>query len=336
VAWNRIQITNDYGKQVEALAPLIISASRSTDIPAFYSDWFFHRLKTGHSLHLNPFNGKKIYISYTNVHLIVFWSKNPQPLLSSLDYLKERAINYYIHFTLNNYENEQFEKGVPPLISRIDTFKRLVDKSGFGKVIWRFDPLILTDCVFVEDLLRKIEHIGDQLYGYTEKLVFSFADIQDYSRVKHNLLKNNIHYRDFTPEDIRLFASELCKLNHTWNYTLTTCSEKMDFSHYNIHPNKCIDDDLIIKYFSDDKQLMDFLGIKIIGDALFSEEKNILKTKHNKDRGQRANCNCIISKDIGKYTTCPHGCVYCYANASAETAKANFYKHAKNRFSEII
>ncbi|MDR1181043.1 MAG: DUF1848 domain-containing protein [Bacteroidales bacterium] len=337
MTWDKVQITNDFGEPVQALAPVIISASRATDIPAFYSDWFFHRLKTGHSLHLNPFNGKKNYISYKNVRLIVFWSKNPQPLLSSLDYLKERSINYYIHFTLNDYENEQFEPGIPSLTSRLDTFKRLVDKAGFGKVIWRFDPLILTHSLSVEDLLYRIEYIGDRLYGYTEKLVFSFADIQEYPRVKQNLRKNNIHYSDFLPQDLDFLASELCNLNKMWKYTIATCAEQINFSQQHIQFNKCIDDDLIIKYFSDDKLLMNYLGIQIVDDNLFSAETpTIKKTKRNKDKGQRRFCNCIISKDIGEYSTCPHGCLYCYANTSAERAMDNYNEHTKKPFSEMI
>jgi DNA repair photolyase len=237
---------------------------------------------------------------------------------------------------LNDYEDQRLETGIPPIISRIDTFKRLVDKLGFGKVIWRFDPLILTDTVSVDDLLHKIKYIGDQLYGYTEKLAFSFAKIQTYSKVRRNLTANNIHYRDFTPKDIRFLLTELCKLNDKWKYALATCSEKIDLTQYNIQPNKCIDDDLIIKHFSDDKQLMDFLGIQILNNNLFSTEKIIVKTGNNKDKGQRPDCRCIVSKDIGKYDTCPHGCVYCYANTSVDQAKARFIKHSKYPFAETI
>jgi DNA repair photolyase len=336
MVWGKTQIINDNMDIVDALMPIIISASRSTDIPAFYSDWFFHRLKAGYSAWINPFNGVKSYISYTKVRLIVFWSKNPEPLLSHWDYLKQRHVRSYLHFTLNDYEGEQLETEIPPLIYRIETFKRFVDKAGFGKIIWRFDPLILTDTISMEDLLHKVEYIGNQLYGYTEKLVFSFAKIENYYKVKYNLKKNNIHYRDFSREDIHFFASELCKLNKKWKYTLSTCSEAMDLSQYDVQPNKCIDDDLIIKYFSDDKVLMDFLGTKILTPDLFHTETTVLNTKNNKDKGQRPYCGCIVSKDIGQYNTCPHGCVYCYANGSAEKAKANFSKHSENMFSEMV
>ena len=161
-----IKLDND--AIVEAQVPPIISASRSTDIPAFYSDWFFHRLEKGYSAWTNPFNGKKSYVSYQNTRFIVFWSKNPEKLIPHLDKLEQHTpkIQCYIQYTLNDYVAEELEKGVPSVEKRIDTFKRLVDKLGRGHVIWRFDPLILTDQITIEDLLHKIESIGDQLWIY--------------------------------------------------------------------------------------------------------------------------------------------------------------------------
>lgn len=132
------------GQVVKAQTPLIISASRSTDIPAFYTDWFFNRLEKGYSVWTNPFNGVKSYVSYAKTRFIVFWSKNPRPLLDYLHKLEERNIKCYIQFTLNDYEAESLEK-VPSLEKRIETFKLLVDRLGVGSVVWRFDPMILTD-----------------------------------------------------------------------------------------------------------------------------------------------------------------------------------------------
>ena len=158
--WRKEKILKENGELVDAQVPIIVSASRSTDIPAFYADWFFHRLKVGYSAWTNPFNGVKGYVSYENTRFIVFWSKNPRPLLPHLDYLKERNIGCYIQYTLNDYEQEGLERGVPPLNERIDTFKALVGKLGKGRVIWRFDPLMLTDDIDIDLLLAKIEHIG--------------------------------------------------------------------------------------------------------------------------------------------------------------------------------
>lgn len=340
--WPKQFITREDGTDVEAQAPLIISASRSTDIPAFYSDWFFHRLKVGYSAWVNPFNKETYYISYNNCKFIVFWSKNPKPLIPHLDELKERGIGCYIQYTLNDYEDNGLEKGVPPLEERIETFKALVDKLGKGNVIWRFDPLILTDEISIVTLLEKIKKVGDKLLGYADKLVFSFADISAYKKVQANLTNNKINYQEWDEESELKFAAALAELNKfsQWNYKLATCGEKVDLSEFGIEHNKCIDDELITKISYKDKELMDFLGIRIkfVDDYLFGEESlpedailidgnyYAVRTKSNKDAGQRALCGCIVSKDIGQYNTCAHMCEYCYANSDKDEAKANYEK----------
>lgn len=339
MATDKIQIKLKDGKLAEAQAPVIVSASRSTDIPAFYADWFLNRLKAGYSAWTNPFNGVKSYVAYDNTRLIIFWSKNPKPLLTiggCLDYLAEKGINTYIQYTLNDYVTEKLERGVPDLQERIDTFKRLVDRLGFGKVIWRFDPMILTNQIGCDDLLAKIENIGNQLKGYTEKLVFSYADIRTYRKVQANLTKNSINYREFEQEDMLYVAKNLARLNERWGFTLATCGEKIDIDQFGIIHNKCIDDDIMIKYFSEDKKLMDFLGVEIIKGDLFNPDNTIIKRQNNKDKGQRQFCGCIVSKDIGEYNTCPHLCEYCYANTSKETAVHNWQQHKLNLNAETI
>lgn len=339
------------GQIIPVQEPVIVSASRSTDIPAFYADWFFHRLKVGYSVWINPFNGVKMYVSYDKTRFIVFWSKNPKPLLDYLDELKKRGIGTYIQYTLNDYEKEKLEKGVPPIVERIDTFKRLVDALGKGSVIWRFDPLILTDDINIDKLLRKIENIGDQLKGYTEKLVFSFADISSYRKVENNLKSNGISYHEWTEEQMREFALKIVKLNKLkgWNYKLATCGEKGRYP--GIEPNHCVDDELIIKKSYHDKELMEFLNAEIkpiphqdlFGntdslplDAIILDNGMYATRGNNKDKGQRDFCGCMKSKDIGQYNTCIHMCEYCYANFSKGTAMKNWEEHKKNPLGETI
>ena len=349
--WQPIQIKRENGETVKAQAPIIVSASRSTDIPAFYADWFFHRLKVGYSAWTNPFNGVKSYVSYQDTRFIVFWSKNPKPLLQHLDYLKERNIGCYIQYTLNDYEKEGLERGVPKLSERVDTFKLLVDKLGKGRVIWRFDPLLLTDDISIDALLTKIERIGDQLQGYTEKLVFSYADILSYRKVKANLEKSHIPYHEWTEPQMLEFAERLAELNNKWGYTLATCGEKVDLLQFGIEHNHCVDDALIIRFAYEDKKLMDFLKVKtfpmpvqnLFGESEPLPEDAILLPNNtyathgdNRDKGQRQFCGCIVSKDIGEYNTCPHLCEYCYANSSKEIAVRNWKEHKKNQFGETI
>lgn len=339
MAWDKDIITLDSGQTVSAQAPVIISASRSTDIPGFYSDWFLNRLKKGYSAWTNPFNGVKNYVSYGRTRLIVFWSKNPESLLQPdglLDYLREKGINCYVQYTLNDYEAEGLEKGVPPLKKRIATFKALANRIGVGKVIWRFDPLILTESINVDILLKKVQYIGDELQGYTKKLVFSYADIAAYRKVKANLELNRVHYKEFSDSEMLQFAEGLHRLNENWGYALATCGERVDLSRFGVEHNKCVDDDLMIEYFSEDKVLMDFLGVEIQDADLFSGERTIIKKKNNKDKGQRQFCGCIVSKDIGEYNTCAHLCEYCYANSSKELAIQNLRTHKNNPLADTI
>ena len=349
--WNKIEQLTEEGIIMPMQAPLIVSASRSTDIPAFYADWFFHRLEKGYSAWTNPFNGVKSYVSYEKTRFIVFWSKNPGPLLPYLNLLKEKNIKCYIQYTLNDYEKEKLEK-VPLLAKRIDTFKTLVEKLGKGAVIWRFDPMVLTDNISVDDLLKKVENIGDQLKDYTEKLVFSYADIAMYKKVKHNLEVSGIPYHEWDIAQMEVFAEELSAMNkeHGWNFQLATCGEKIDIAKYGILHNRCIDGDLITRLAWDDKELMDFMRVKIedipqpslFGDielpegAILLPKNHYFISKHRKDTGQRPFCECMASKDIGEYNTCSHLCEYCYANTSKEAAVNNYKCHKNNPWSETI
>ena len=350
--WDKENLPRENGEVAPMQVPMIVSASRSTDIPAFYADWFFHRLKVGYSAWTNPFNGVKGYVSYKNTRFIVFWSKNPRSLLQHIDYLEERDIGCYIQYTLNDYEKEGLERGVRPLTERIDTFKMLVDKLGKGRVIWRFDPMILTDDITVDDLLEKVQEIGNHLIGYTEKLVFSYADILAYKKVKHNLEAGGIPYREWTEEQMDDFAHRLSDMNtHLgWNLQLATCGEKIDISKYGIQHNRCIDGDLITRLAWDDKVLMDFMKVKIEdvpAPTLFGEPElpegaillphnHYFISKHKKDQGQRPFCECMASKDIGEYNTCPHLCEYCYANTNKAIALENYLKHKNNPYNESI
>lgn len=314
-----ITIRNDSGTEVPAQAPLIISASRATDIPAFYADWFFRRLEKGYVRWRNPFSGKDSYVSFTNTRFIVFWSKNPAPLLQYLPLLKERGIGCYIQYTLNDYEAEGLEPKVPPLEQRIDTFHRFVDALDVGSVVWRFDPLILTDRISTDTLLEKISRIGSELNGYAEKLVFSFADIEGYKKVARNLYQSGIKHHEWDEETMHEFASRLSAMNrNNWNLRIATCAERIDLSEYGIEHNRCIDPELISRFAPDDAILQNFLY------------------NAKTDSGQRRACGCILSKDIGAYNTCPHGCLYCYANTSPAAAYANYQESIANSLTDSI
>lgn len=302
------------------LNPVIMSASRSTDIPAFYADWFLERLRAGFSVWVNPFNQERYRVSFADTRMIVFWSKNPKPMLERLDEVESLGFRqYYFQFTLNDYVAEGLEPNVPPVAERIDTFRRLAGRIGKERIIWRFDPLLLSDSLTVGVLLEKIATIGHELHGATEKLVFSFADIQTYRKVSKNLSGTNC--REFSSEEKIEFAKGLRDVNLSLGLEMATCAEDIDLSEYGIKHNKCVDDDLMVRLFHDDAKLMDFIG------AEYDMIDGWTIKKSRKDKGQRKACGCIVSKDIGMYNTCPHLCRYCYANSSDNVVRRNYQKY---------
>ena len=304
--WEKLPICIETGEMVEAVAPVIVSASRATDIPAFHAEWFMARLRVGYAPWRNPFNPRqRQYVSFRKTRAVIFWSKNPAPLLPYFSELDALGINYYFQFTLNDYETDGLEPGVPPLAERIETFRRLADRIGPERVIWRFDPLLLTDRLTADALLGRIACLAEALRGATRKLVISFADIERYRSVRRRLARHNAGAREFTPEEMAFFAANLVERNKGWGLELATCAEEVELP--GIAPNRCIDDRLLSSCFGDDAELMEFLGV----DPLFPGEAP--STVPLKDRGQRKACGCIVSKDIGEYGTCQHGCVYCYA-----------------------
>ncbi|MCC8146623.1 MAG: DUF1848 domain-containing protein [Bacteroidales bacterium] len=280
---------------------MIISASRRTDIPAFYSDWFFNRLQEGFILVPNPFNPKRI--SQVTLHpnvvdCIVCWTKNPFPILNRLDRLQD--YNYYFQFTLNSY-GQDIEKKVPSLIKRIETFKHLSDKIGPDKVIWRYDP-ILTNNRFNTDFHKEaFAKIVSELNGYTERCMLGFIDHYSYIRKEMELLGIN----PLTMEEIREMALSFKESVHNTSIHLDTCTVKVNLSDLKIPSGMCIDIDLVER---------------IVGH----------KIKAKKDSNQRDVCRCIESIDIGMYASCFHDCNYCYAIRNQKDLHSNARLHDKN------
>ena len=225
---------------------------------------------------------------------------------------------------------------MPPLEKGIETFKRLSDTIGKEKVIWRFDPLILTNTLSVDRLLERIYGIGKEIHNHTEKLVISFIDINLYKKVKRNLIVSGFNdCKEFSIEDMTGIAKGLQEINKEWKLEIVTCTEATDLSAFGINHTKCILDALMIRLFSHDRELMDFLGYMAPEESLLPLKRK--RTKVLKDSGQRKHCECVPSKDIGQYDTCIHGCLYCYANASPIVAQNNFKKHKeKGEYGETI
>ncbi|MBP2133847.1 DNA repair photolyase [Methanomicrobium sp. W14] len=302
---------------MDKLRPVIFSAGRATDIPAFYPDWIIERLKEGYLIKVNPFNGKPYRVSFENTRFIVFWTKNPGPILKNLSYFDKTNIGYYFQYTLNDYDREGYEKNVPSLDKRVKTFKKLSEISGSDRVVWRFDPLILSDTITIDTLLERTEYIGDEIFGYTHRMVFSFIDM--YRSVELNLKKQGIAgVREFEESEMEEFSEKLSALNRRWNYSISACAEKKDLSKYGIKRSRCIDPELIDRI------------------CHTPEMHDYLMKNSGKDRGQRPMCGCIPSVDAGQYNTCVHLCSYCYANRNPLLAMENYRQYLKNPHKESL
>jgi len=343
---DRSTITANSEVKVFDYYPVVISASRLTDIPAFYANWFINRLHEGYAVRYNPFNrNQKMKVFFRDTKVVVFWTKNPKPLIPYLKELDDRGIHYYFQFTLNDYEAEGFEPNVPPLQNRLETFKTLSDLIGKDKVIWRFDPLIVSPTLTPRDLLTKIWTVGKLLKGYTEKLVFSFVDVNTYRRVQNNLVKETNLYSKVEVEKAELNDTQITEIaeglvkirdrwkSEGWDISLATCAEKFDLQKYGIEHNHCIDGALMKRIFKEDKELLYYLNYGKLPEKnlLFDVDLQIpQKPVDMRDKGQLQNrefCGCMISKDIGMDNTCSHNCVYCYANTSKEAVNKNRALH---------
>ena len=279
---------------------MIISASRRTDIPSYYSDWFFNRIQEGFVLARNPMNFhqvSKISLSPDVVDGIVFWTKNPAPMIPRLCELQEYM--YYFQFTLTSY-GKGIETNLPSKNDNLLTsFKRLSEAIGPERVIWRYDPIFINGKYSFEYHLRAFEKIAKELQDYTQKVTISFIDT-NYRGVKGNI--KDLALLDF-PKDIKLdLGSNLANIAHKFGLTIDTCAEDIDLKQFGIGQARCIDERLLGK----------LLGCDLILD---------------KDRNQRLECGCVASVDIGMYNTCRNGCRYCYANYSKGSVDGNFSRH---------
>lgn len=279
---------------------MIISASRRTDIPAFYTKWFIKRLREGLVLVRNPMNFhqvSRIALSPENIECVVFWSKNPTPMLSRLAEIDDLGYRYYFLLTLTPYD-KSIEVNVPAVGERITIFQTLADMIGKEKVIWRYDPILFTDRYSAEFHVARFAELSKKLAGFTEKCIVSFVEM--YRKCTRNM--HGMGLINQTIEKRMDLVATLQTIAAANNITLQSCAAEIDLQKAGIAPGKCIDDQLIAK---------------ITGTAISA----------GKDKNQRHACGCIESIDIGAYNSCPHGCLYCYANNDRRSVAHNIASH---------
>jgi len=280
---------------------MIISASRRTDIPSYYSEWFFNRIKEKFVYVRNPMNIRQVSIINLDpevVDCIVFWSKNPKPMIDNLNLLKD--YKFYFQFTLTPYEQD-VEVKLPSKTEIIETFKKLSDMISPQKVIWRYDPILINKKYNIAYHIDKFEKLASVLKGYTEKVTFSFIDF--YKKITENI--KLLEITEISTEEKNIIAQSFSEIARNNNFLIDTCAEDIDLSKYGITHARCIDDRLISK---------------ITGKNLLFE----------KDKNQRLECGCVKSIDIGEYNSCSNGCVYCYANYSNNIVEKNNKKHIQS------
>lgn len=278
---------------------MILSASRRTDIPNYYFDWFCRRLREGWLYVRNPMNERqvsRIGLSPETVDCIVFWTKNPAAMMGRLAEIERYP--YYVQFTLTGYGRD-VEPGLPDKQTvLLERFRELSRQIGKQRVIWRYDP-ILFNAVYTPDYHRKaFAAIARRLEGYTQRAVISFVDL--YARIQKNMAA--LAVRDLSAGELIPFAGRLAAIAREHGIAVESCAENADLEAAGIRHGSCIDPELI----------REMTGCRI---------------RAGKDKNQRKECGCVESVEVGTYNTCQNGCRYCYANSNeaAVRSRARLY-----------
>ena len=281
---------------------VLISASRRTDIPAFFSPWFIQRIEKGYCKVANPFNPnqiRKVSLLPQDVEGIVFWTKNPGPIFSYLPFLNQKGYHYIFQFTLTPY-GSLLEPEVPSLENRIKLMQKLGERLGTERVIWRFDPLIFTEEMDFDFFARMFSILLDRLNPFISRIITS--RFSPYRSAKNRLKKRGIellpldkHSHEF--EELIWFMQKQAELK---GLKLESCADK-GLQELGVCSSGCINGDY-------------WRGVTGNG-------------QYPKDSGQRGDCKCVKSVDIGAYGTCPHLCLYCYGYRGRKQVEQNFKAH---------
>ncbi len=282
---------------------MIISASYKTDIPAFYGDWFINRLNVGYCRIINPYNKKvrEVSLKREDVSGFVFWTKNLGPFIDKLKIIKQLKYPFVIQYTMHGYPRV-LESSVVCADQSIKYIKYVAKEYGSRIIVWRYDPIIFSSITSREFHIKNFKNISERLEGSTDEVVVSFAQI--YKKTQHNMncASKRFGFTWNDPEnDIKSeLAKELSEIANLYNIKLTMCSQR-SFVSSSIKAARCIDAN----------RLSDVAGYRIRANL----------------KGNRPDCGCYESIDIGDYDTCPHGCIYCYAVSNHELAQIRYKEH---------
>ncbi len=281
----------------------IISVSRRTDIPAFYGPWFVRRLEEGYAGWQNPYGGQKIRTSLKpeDVRAFVFWSKNYRPFLSELKIIKERNIPVMFNYTITGLPHK-FECNLVMQDDAIDSLKEISRIYSPEHINWRYDPIVISSITDEAYHIETFQRLAERLNGYVKRCYFSFAIM--YGKVERNFkqfeLANKIKFSDLGEQERIILANKLTDIAGKNGIEMLTCCGDYLIND-RIKKAHCIDGDIFAKLYPD------FI--------------------RGSDKPTRKECGCTESTDIGKYDTCPHGCIYCYATMNKERADILHNEH---------
>ncbi|UII57069.1 DUF1848 domain-containing protein [Cytobacillus spongiae] len=283
----------------------IISASRKTDIPTFYMNWFMERIREEKAYVHNPYQKEAVEVSLKleDVAAIVFWSKNYKPALKRLIELKDMGYRMYFHYTITG-QRKSSEKYVSPLQTNIETFKWISEHFSREQINWRFDPIFFTTKMQENYYLEIFQYMCEELKGFTNSCYTSFVTF--YSKVQRNIkreLEGDVPI-EISVERQKQLLMKMEIIARKCDIQLYSCCQDHLAEIQGIEKGSCINVPYLSKLF----------------DIDFDSRK----------AATREECGCYKSFDIGFYNTCPHGCVYCYANLSQSHALKNYKNHDKN------
>lgn len=278
---------------------MIINTGCRTDIPAYFSEWFFNRIKDGYVYVRNPYYQNQVTkykLAPEVVDCLAFCTKNPAPMLPRIHELDSFGQFWFV--TITPYGKE-IEPHVPPKEKVMEAFKKLSTIIGAEKIGWRYDPIFITSKYTLAKHIEDFEKMASVLAGSTHDCIISFIDL--YEKTKRNFPG----VKEVTREECSIMGSEFVRIGKKYNIQIKTCVEGQELSKFGVDCSGCVTKPVIER---------------AIGNSLKVPQK----------KSTRAGCNCVLGNDIGVYNTCGHGCVYCYANYDEKTVRENIKKHNPN------
>lgn len=280
---------------------MLISASYKTDIPAFYADWLLARLAAGFCRMTNPWSGEVYEIPLTpgTVDGFVLWTRNIRPLADRLDMVGAIA-PFFVQYTVTGYPRALETSTVAPARA-VAEIRALADRYGPRAAVWRYDPILFTSLTPADWHIETFARLARALRGAVDEAVVSFAHV--YRKTRRNLeaaAQSGFTWRDPKAEEKRALAARLAAIAEDNGMAFRVCAQA-DVVPPGGALARCIDAD----------RLSDIAGRPIAAPV----------------KGNRPDCLCHRSRDIGAYDTCPHGCVYCYAVNAPDRAKRRYAAH---------